>query len=66
MRMTDVSSQPAAGDDDRDVPTTRQGDPVHDNRNQRTVGERGPATLENYRFNDRVAIAAGEDQVGAS
>lgn len=27
--------------------TTRQGHPVHDNQNQRTVGSRGPATLEN-------------------
>ncbi|MGZ4397897.1 MAG: catalase, partial [Gaiellaceae bacterium] len=28
--------------------TTRQGHPVYDNQSQRTVGERGPATLENY------------------
>ena len=28
--------------------TTRQGHPVHDNQNSRTVGARGPATLENY------------------
>ncbi|MGW7727565.1 hypothetical protein ACWGJ6_30140 [Streptomyces canus] len=34
--------------DDRKVLTNRQGHPVHDNQNQRTVGARGPATLENY------------------
>ncbi|TNH21217.1 hypothetical protein FHG89_32060 [Micromonospora orduensis] len=26
--------------------TTRQGHPVHNNQQQRTVGSRGPATLE--------------------
>ena len=31
------------------VITTRQGHPVHNNQQQRTVGSRGPATLENYR-----------------
>ena len=30
--------------------TTRQGHPVTDNQNLRTVGDRGPATLENYQF----------------
>jgi len=35
--------------------TTRQGHPVSDNQNQRTVGERGPATLENYHFMEKMA-----------
>jgi catalase len=35
--------------------TTRQGHPVHDNANQRTVGGRGPATLENYQFIEKVS-----------
>jgi catalase len=35
--------------------TTRQGHPVHDNQNQRTVGSRGPATLENYQFLEKIA-----------
>ena len=35
--------------------TTRQGHPVHDNQNQRTVGERGPATLENYHFLEKIS-----------
>ncbi len=30
--------------------TNRHGHPVYDNQNQRTVGERGPTTLENYQF----------------
>jgi catalase len=35
--------------------TTRQGHPVADNQNQRTVGERGPATLENYQFLEKIS-----------
>ena len=35
--------------------TTRQGHPVYDNQNQRTVGERGPATLENYHFLEKIS-----------
>ncbi|MGH7097980.1 MAG: catalase [Stellaceae bacterium] len=40
---------------DRDpILTTRQGHPVSDNQNLRTVGERGPATLENYQFIEKI------------
>ncbi len=53
--MTDVAAQPAAGDDTRPVLTNRQGHPVHDNQNQRTVGARGPATLENYQFLEKIS-----------
>jgi catalase len=42
-------------DEKRPVLTTRQGHPVHDNQNQRTIGERGPATLENYQFMEKMA-----------
>ena len=35
--------------------TTRQGHPVSDNQNQRTVGDRGPATLENYHFLEKIS-----------
>lgn len=35
--------------------TTRQGHPVSDNQNLRTIGERGPATLENYQFLEKMA-----------
>jgi catalase len=41
--------------DDRRVLTTRQGHPVTDNQNQRTVGDRGPATLENYQFLEKIS-----------
>ncbi|QSN64611.1 catalase [Caballeronia sp. M1242] len=34
--------------------TTRQGHPVPDNQSMRTVGERGPATLENYPFIEKI------------
>lgn len=53
--MTDVASQPPAPGDDRPVLTTRQGHPVYDNQNQRTVGARGPATLENYHFLEKIS-----------
>lgn len=35
--------------------TTRQGHPVRNNQNQRTVGSRGPATLENYQFLEKIS-----------
>ena len=35
--------------------TNRQGHPVHDNQNLRTIGDRGPATLENYQFLEKMA-----------
>lgn len=53
--MTDVSSQGPAPGDDRKVLTNRQGHPVYDNQNQRTVGARGPATLENYQFLEKIS-----------
>ncbi len=34
--------------------TTRQGHPVRDNQSLRSVGERGPATLENYQFLEKI------------
>ncbi|MGI4830047.1 MAG: catalase [Janthinobacterium lividum] len=34
--------------------TTRQGHPVYDNQNLRTVGARGPAVLENYHFLEKI------------
>src|SRR6266852_917278 len=39
----------------RDRLTTRQGHPVYDNQHQRTVGSRGPATLENYHFLEKIS-----------
>jgi catalase len=40
---------------DRNDLTTRQGHPVFDNQNLRTIGERGPATLENYHFLEKMS-----------
>jgi catalase len=34
--------------------TNRQGHPVSDNQNTRTVGERGPTVLENYNFLEKI------------
>jgi catalase len=52
--MSDAAKPPAEGDDRRSL-TTRQGHPVYDNQNQRTVGDRGPATLENYHFLEKMS-----------
>ncbi|MEA2341036.1 MAG: catalase [Solirubrobacteraceae bacterium] len=35
--------------------TDRQGHPIPDNQNLRTVGDRGPATLENYHFIEKLS-----------
>ena len=40
---------------EKPVLTDRQGHPIHDNKNQRTVGSRGPATLENYHFLEKIS-----------
>src|ERR671921_2751459 len=53
--MTDVASKGPEAGDDRAVLTNRQGHPVFDNQNQRTVGARGPATLENYQFLEKIS-----------
>ncbi len=34
--------------------TNRQGHPVYDNQNNRTVGDRGPTVLENYNFLEKI------------
>ena len=36
------------------VLTNRQGHPIANNQSQRTVGSRGPATLENYQFLEKI------------
>ncbi|MFI6522518.1 catalase [Spirillospora sp. NPDC050679] len=53
--MTDVSSKGPQPGDRREVLTNRQGHRVFDNQNQRTVGPRGPATLENYQFLEKIS-----------
>jgi catalase len=49
-----VSDAPQNGKQ-RPTITTRQGHPVGDNQNLQTIGERGPATLENYHFIEKVS-----------
>ncbi len=47
--MTDAANSP-------DQPlTNRQGHKVYDNQNTRTIGARGPATLENYQFLEKMS-----------
>ncbi|WP_249871486.1 catalase [Oceanobacillus saliphilus] len=41
--------------ENNDTLTTRQGHPVTNNQNIRTVGNRGPATLENYDFIEKIS-----------
>lgn len=48
------SGQVARSQDASDTLTTRQGHPVVDSQNMRTVGSRGPATLENYQFIEKI------------
>lgn len=45
----------SSGQETSDILTTRQGHPVYDNQNLRTVGNRGPATLENYHFIEKMS-----------
>lgn len=54
--MTDVASQgPEPSEEGRPILTDRQGHPIYDNQNQRTVGARGPATLENYHYLEKIS-----------
>ncbi|PRI11472.1 catalase [Leucobacter massiliensis] len=54
--MSDVASQPPEPSErSRPELTNRQGHPVSDNQNSRTIGARGPATLENYQFLEKIS-----------
>lgn len=53
--MTTTGDRSPAPGTDRAVLTNRQGHPVYDNQNQRTIGSRGPATLENYQFLEKIS-----------
>jgi len=39
----------------RETLTNRQGHPITDNQNLRTIGNRGPATLENYHYIEKIS-----------
>ena len=53
MNATGSSDAEATGDESLTL-TTRQGHPVYDNQNVRTVSDRGPTTLENYPFIEKI------------
>lgn len=46
---------PKPSSESEDTLTNRQGHPVTDNQNMRTVGNRGPTTLENYDFLEKIS-----------
>jgi catalase len=53
--MTDSPREASNDSTTGPVLTNRQGHPVYDNQNQRTIGARGPATLENYQFLEKIS-----------
>jgi len=54
--MTDRKTQPPTRDKAAErTLTNRQGHPIADNQNLRTVGDRGPTTLENYHFLEKIS-----------
>ena len=46
--------EPEGTEGEQPVLTNRQGHPIYDNQNTRTVGERGPTVLENYQFLEKI------------
>ena len=50
--MTDNQEQQLSNEEK--ILTNRQGHPVTDNQNVRTVGDRGPTVLENYNFLEKI------------
>lgn len=46
---------PNKSNDVKPTLTTRQGQPVYNNQDLRTIGNRGPATMENYHFFEKLA-----------
>jgi catalase len=54
MSEKQSKGQPPESDGDSINLTNRQGHPIYDNQNSRTVGERGPTVLENYQFLEKI------------
>lgn len=54
--MSDEKKTPEGSEKGQGQPTltNRQGHPIYDNTNNRTVGERGPTVLENYQFLEKI------------
>ncbi len=53
MQMTDNQKKDKRGNQDKTL-TNRQGHPVYDNQNTKTVGDRGPTVLENYNLLEKI------------
>jgi catalase len=53
-KKSGVGGEEAGGATEQPILTNRQGHPVYDNQNTRTVGERGPTVLENYQFLEKI------------
>ncbi|MFD0586418.1 catalase [Paenibacillus sp. GCM10027627] len=53
MEPASHSDHYAPGESDETL-TNRQGHPITDNQNIRTIGSRGPSTLENYHFIEKI------------
>lgn len=51
--MADTQRKDEPDNEDKTL-TNRQGHPVSDNQNVRTVGDRGPTVLENYNFLEKI------------
>lgn len=54
MRENQSENEQTGTGEGSDTLTNRQGHPVTDNQNIRTVGNRGPSTLENYDFLEKM------------
>ncbi len=53
--LADNGRKPEGAQESSRVLTNRQGHPITNNQSQRTVGSRGPATLENYQFLEKIS-----------
>jgi len=56
--MTQENNEKTTGQEGSQVNrnlTNRQGHPIHNNQSMRTLGNRGPAVMENYQFLEKIA-----------
>jgi len=50
-----TNTKPSERDKPQPELTNRQGHHIYDNQNSRTIGDRGPTTLENYQFLEKIS-----------
>ncbi|WP_088008666.1 catalase [Indiicoccus explosivorum] len=55
MKDENSKNNQSGNSEERETLTTRQGHPVVNNQDIRTVGNRGPGTLENYHFIEKIS-----------